>query len=82
VVNLPLDFYSLEEIEVAIQNMEWVGLFTNITAGLETAKTQINTEDSVQDVLIVMSDGFDSYSISSVINSAGEISETGDNFFR
>ena len=49
VVNLPLDFYSVQEVEEAVGELIWVGEGTNITAGLEAASGQINANDRVQE---------------------------------
>merc|ERR1712137_316375 len=46
-LNLPLDFYSVEEVRDAVSDLIWVGQGTNITSGLEIAETQINTNDDV-----------------------------------
>lgn len=76
-VNLPLNFYTSQEVDTAVSNIAWVGQGTNITAGLELAITEIDTSDSVNDILIVMSDGFDSYSIADVIGEANTIANSG-----
>jgi len=77
VVNLPLDFYTPQEVDTAISNIAWVGQGTNITAGLEAATGQIDTSDNVNDIMVVMSDGFDSYSIGDVIGQANALVNAG-----
>lgn len=77
IVNLPLDFYTTQQVDAAVGNIAWVGQGTNITAGLEAATTQIDTSDNVNDILVVMSDGFDSYSIGDVIGQANELVDAG-----
>ena len=74
VVDLPPGHYTTTEVWDAVDNVHWVGGNTNITGGVVLGASQMNTDDDVTDILIVISDGFDSFSMSDAVaaaNSAG-----------
>jgi len=60
VLEMPLDFYNQLELQDGVSNMTWQGSFTNITSGVETALNDMDTTDGVDDVMILITDGFQS----------------------
>jgi hypothetical protein len=60
VLDLPMGFYNQFQIADATNNINWQGSYTNITAGISTAYSDIDTTDNVQDILIMITDGFHS----------------------
>ena len=75
--NLPMGHYNTLEIWDAVESVDWVGGNTNITGGVQVGASQMNTNDDINDILIIISDGFDSYSMMNAINAAKEAAGDG-----
>jgi len=68
--NLPMGHYNTLEVWDAVDSVAWVGGNTNITGGVQVGASQMNTNDDVNDVLIIISDGFDSFSMTDAVSTA------------
>jgi hypothetical protein len=68
VLDLPMGFYNELQVADAVNNVDWQGSYTNITAGIETAYADIDTTDDVQDIMILITDGFHSGSTENMFN--------------
>ena len=55
----------------------WQGSFTNITAGIETAFDDINVSDDVDDVMLLITDGFHSWNTTTMFQKFEEIKDAG-----
>ena len=79
VVDMDMGFYNTLEVFESVDNINWVGGLTNIKAGLEAGHSTIDTTDDVTDVMLVISDGFDSISAFGATSYAQEIAADGVN---
>jgi len=77
VVDLPMGFYNEFEIAAGVDSINWQGSYTNITAGLEASYADLDTTDSVQDIMIIITDGFHSGSTSSMFAQLDDIKNDG-----
>ena len=75
--DLPMGHYNTLEIWDAVESVNWVGGNTNITGGVQVGANEMDTTDNTNDVLIIISDGFDSYSMMNAINAAQEAAGDG-----
>jgi len=69
--------YNTIEVWDAVDSVEWIGGNTNMTGGVYTGASQMDTSDNVNDILIIISDGFDSYSMSNAIQAAQDAAGSG-----
>ena len=77
VVDLPMGHYSEPDIFGAVNSIDWVGGLTDINEGLQSALGTMNTTDDVPDIMIFVSDGFDSFDPASIGDNAADISNAG-----
>lgn len=77
VLELPMDFYNQIELTDAAQNMTWQGSFTNITSGISVAFDDMDTTDDVEDVMILITDGFHSWDTENMFEKFDEIKAAG-----
>jgi hypothetical protein len=75
--NLPMGHYNTEEVYNAVDSIDWVGGLTNMKAGLEAGASTIDTTDNITDVILIISDGFDSFNSQEVLDTALEITNEG-----
>lgn len=76
-VDLPMGHYDTLQVWDAVGNVDWVGGNTNITGGVEVAAAGMDTTDDKQDIMIIISDGFDSFSMTDAVNSAQAVAGDG-----
>ena len=74
---MPMDFYNTQEVFEHVANISWVGGLTNMQAGVDQGATTIDSTDDVADVMIIISDGFDSFNSQAVITAANEVTDAG-----
>merc|ERR1712037_190739 len=77
VVDLPMGHYNEPDIFGAVSSVNWVGGLTDINEGLQTALGTMNTTDDVPDIMIFVSDGFDSFDPAAIGDNAADISNAG-----
>ena len=77
VIDLPMGHYNELQIMSAVNSIDWVGGLTDINEGLITALSTMNTTDDVPDVMIFVSDGFDSFDPAAIGGNAANITNAG-----
>ena len=55
----PAQFSSLAEIETSIESIKWGGDKTRTMLGINTAAKSLDTKDSIADMILVISDGWE-----------------------
>jgi len=55
----PAQFSSLAEIETTVESIKWGGDKTKTMLGMSTAARSLDTEDSIADMILVISDGWE-----------------------
>lgn len=73
----PAQFSSLVEIETTVESIKWGGDKTKTMLGLNTAARSLDTEDSIADMILVISDGWESGNIEGAMNSASDAASAG-----
>lgn len=73
----PAQFSSLAEIETNVESIKWGGDKTRTMLGLNTAARSLDKEDSIADMILVISDGWESGNIEGALNAASDAASAG-----
>ena len=76
-IEMPMNFYTTEQVYENVNTINWVGGLTNMKAGIELGASTIDTTDDIADIMIIITDGFDSFDSAAVIEEAADVTASG-----